>query len=42
MVINGGGGQMEEVGFGGVYKWDRGGKVFNWDVLVAHWFSVGG
>ena len=33
---------MEEVVCGGVYNWDRGGEVFNWDVLVAQSFSVGG
>ena len=31
---------MEEVVCGGVYNWDRGGEVFNWDVLVAQSFSV--
>ena len=33
---------MEAVVFGGVYKRDTVGEMFNWDVLVAQWFSVGG
>ena len=33
---------MEAGLFGGVYKRDRRWEVFNWDVLVAQWFSVGG
>ena len=33
---------MEAVVFGGVYMRDTVGEMFNWDVLVAQWFSVGG
>ena len=33
---------MEGVVFSVVYNRDRRGEVFNWDVLVGQWFSVGG
>ena len=33
---------MEAVVFGGVYMRDTVGEMFNWDVLVTQWFSVGG
>ena len=33
---------MEAVVFGGVYMRDTVGEMFNWDVIVAQWFSVGG
>ena len=33
---------MEAVVFGGVYMRDTVGEMFNWDVLLEQWFSVGG